>query len=162
MRSLAYFELTGFGNPAPVFRTDAAVESAEAVGAKGAHLRLRLREGGRSLPGIAFSMGGRASLPQNARVLYAPRMGAYKGRAYVECQVKALEHSRYLDALCPDMLDFDGLFQTFLTNRLYNKEYSTPALGTLCGIRSDFQKALCVAARRRPAGGHRGSGPRLS
>jgi hypothetical protein len=128
VRSLAMFEPTGYGNPAPVFMTEAAIESGEAVGAGGAHLRLRLSDGGRSLPGVAFSMGGLAkALPRRIRALYVPQMGKFNGKEYLECQVKAIGQAGYLDAFLALVPDFDGLFQTFLTNRFYNKAYSIPA-----------------------------------
>lgn len=130
VRSLAMFEPTGYGNPSPLFLSEAAIESAEAVGAGGAHLKLRLSEGGKSLPGIAFSMGGLAkALPRRIRALYAPQMGRFNRKEYLECQVKAIGQAGYLDAFLTAMPDFDGLFQTFLTNRFYNKAYSIPLAG---------------------------------
>jgi hypothetical protein len=141
VRSLSLFEPTGFGNPAPVFLTEASVVSREAVGAGGAHLRLRLEEGGKSLPGIAFSMGGQAkTLPERVRALYAPQMGRFNGREYLECQVKAIGQASYLDAFLAVMPDFDELFQTFLTNRLYNKAYSVPSVGFFDGIEAIFAR----------------------
>jgi single-stranded-DNA-specific exonuclease len=139
VRSLALFEPTGFGNPAPVFMTEANVASREAVGADRSHLRLRLEEGGRNLPGIAFSMGSRAeALPSRVRALYAPQIGRFNGREYLECQVKAIGQSGYLDAFLAAKPDFDGLFQTFLTNRLYNKAYSMEPAGVYRGFDGVF------------------------
>ena len=135
VRLLSMFEPTGFGNPAPIFMTGANVLSREAVGADRAHLRLRLEEGGRNLPGIAFSMGSRAeTLPGRVRALYAPQIGRFNGREYLECQVKAIGQSGYLDAFLAAKPDFDGLFQTFLTNRLYNKGYSMVSAGIYQGF----------------------------
>ncbi len=139
VRSLALFEPTGFGNPAPVFMTEANVASREAVGADRAHLRLRLEDGGKNLPGIAFSMGRQAkTLPGRVRVLYAPQVGRFNGREYLECQVKAIGQSGYLDAFLAAKPDFDGLFQTFLTNRLYNKAYSIGSAGFFRGFDGIF------------------------
>jgi len=139
--SLALFEPTGFGNPAPVFLTEAVIESREAVGAEKAHLRLRLRDGGKSLPGIAFSMGPRAgSLPEGARVraLYAPRVSAFRGQEYVDCQVREIGPLDCEGAFLASGSDFDRAFQTFLTNRLYNKAYSAPADGVWRGFDEIF------------------------
>jgi single-stranded-DNA-specific exonuclease len=147
VRSLSMFEPTGYGNPAPVFLAEAAVESGEAVGANGAHLRLRLSEGGRSLPGVAFSMGGLAkALPRRIRALYAPQMGCFREREYLECQVKAIGQAGYLDAFLALVPDFDGLFQTFLTNRFYNKAYSIPAAGLHHGY-GEILSQLCASPR---------------
>jgi len=135
VRSLAMFEPTGFGNPAPAFMTEADVESAEAVGAGKAHLRLRLSENGRRLPGVAFSMGGLLkALPRRVRALYVPQMGRYQEKEYMECQVRAIAQAGYLDAFLACAPDFDGLFQTFLTKRFYNKAYSIPAAGSSHGF----------------------------
>ena len=141
LRSLPLFEPTGFGNPAPVFLAEANVSSREAVGADGAHLRLRLTDGGRSLPGIAFSMGGRArSLPDRVRMLYAPEINRYNGREYPQCQVRAIAEASYLDAFLAVRPDFDGLFQSFLTNRLYNKAYSVEPAGAFDGFGEIFAR----------------------
>lgn len=130
VRSLTMFEPTGFGNPAPVFLTEASVQSAEAVGVNKAHLRLRLQEGGKSLPGVAFSMGGRLNaLPEKITALYAPVVARFNGREYLECQVKAIGQPGYPDAFRAPRADFDALFQTFLTNRHYNKAYSIQPSG---------------------------------
>ncbi len=147
VRLLEKFEPTGFGNPSPVFLTGASVSEARAVGAEGAHLKLRLADGGRGMPAIAFSMGGRAgALPERARALYAPRIGAYGGREYVECQVRALEDAGYSGRIRPGSFDFAALFQTFLTNRLYNKAYSIEASGAFGGFDGIFS---CLNAEPR-------------
>lgn len=141
VRSLAMFEPTGFGNPAPVFLAEADVVSGEAVGAGGAHLRLHLSENGRNLPGVAFSMGGLAkALPRRVRVLYAPQMEIYRKAESLKCQIRAIGPANYLDAFLASMPDFDGLFQTFLTNRLYNKAYSIPAAGLFHGFEEIFPR----------------------
>ena len=130
VRSLSLFEPTGYGNPSPVFLTEAAIESGEAVGANSAHLRLRLSEGGRSLPGVAFSMGALAkALPRRIRALYVPQMGSFREKEYLECQVKAIGQTGYPDAFLASTMDFDRVFQSFLTNRFYNKAYSILAAG---------------------------------
>ncbi len=161
VRSLSMFEPTGFGNPAPVFLTEAAIESRETVGADRAHLRLRLREGEKRLPGIAFSMGPRASLlPEGVRVraLYAPRISAFGGREYVDCQVKEIGQIDYAGSFLASGADFDRLFQTFLTNRLYNKAYSAPSDGDWSGFDEIFgalndspRGTLLVAATEKAA-----------
>ena len=147
VRLLEKFEPTGFGNPSPVFLTEASVSEARAVGAEGTHLKLRLTDGGRGLPAIAFSMGGRGgALPERARTLYAPRIGAYGGREYVECQVRALENAGYSERIRPGSFDFAALFQTFLTNRLYNKAYSIKESGVFEGFDGVFS---CLNAEPR-------------
>ncbi len=111
------------------------------MGAEKAHLRLRLRDGGKSLPGIAFSMGPRAgSLPEGARVraLYAPRVSAFRGQEYVDCQVREIGPLDCEGAFLASGSDFDRAFQTFLTNRLYNKAYSAPADGVWRGFDEIF------------------------
>jgi hypothetical protein len=139
IRSLPLFEPTGFGNPAPVFLAEVSVVSREAVGADRAHLRLRLSDGGRCLPGIAFSMGSKArTLPDRVRVLYAPEINRYNGREFPQCQIRSIGDAGYLDAFLAGGPDFDGLFQSFLTNRLYNKAYSVQAAGTFDGFGEIF------------------------
>jgi len=147
VRSLEKFEPTGFGNPAPVFLTEARVSAARAVGAEGAHLKFRLTDGDCGLSAIAFSMGGRAgALPERVRALYAPHIGAFNGHEYMECQVRALEPAGYSDRLRPGSFDFAALFQTFLTNRLYNKAYSIEEAGVFEGFDSVFR---CMKAEPR-------------
>jgi single-stranded-DNA-specific exonuclease len=132
--ALRLFEPTGFGNPAPVFLAEADVESAEPVGAGGAHLRLRLRDQDTRLAGIAFSMGDRAgTLPRRIRALYAPKLETFRGHSSIQCQVKAIGEAGGAASFRAGARDMDGLFQTFLTNRLYNREYEAPAAGYYSG-----------------------------
>jgi single-stranded-DNA-specific exonuclease len=147
MRSLPLFEPTGFGNPAPVFLAEAAITSREAVGGDKTHLRMRLTDGGSSLPGIAFSMGDRArNLPDRVRMLYVPEINRYNGREYPQCQVRAISEAGYPDAFLAGKPDFDGLFQSFLTNRLYNKAYSVESAGAFDGFEEIFAR-LCDCPR---------------
>jgi hypothetical protein len=99
-------------------------------------------------------MGGRVkALPRRVRALYAPQMGSFNGKEYMECQVKAIGQAGYLDAFLALVPDLDGLFQTFLTNRFYNKAYSIPASGLhqgyaeiLSRLRASPRGALVLAA----------------
>lgn len=89
---LAKLQPFGTGNPAPVFYTPGAqLIRRRACGAQGAHLQLALRDGARSLDGIAFGMGAQANrLPDAVDAAYTLAKETYMGRESIKCQVQAL------------------------------------------------------------------------
>lgn len=82
----------GCENPAPLLLCrGAALEERRAVGAEGAHLKLSLRQEGKLLPGIAFSMGSRASaLPERVDAVFALGKNTFRGVTSLQAEVQAL------------------------------------------------------------------------
>jgi len=116
---------TGCGNPAPVFRAEAEVIEARAVGAEGAHLKLTLSQDNHRLGGIAFREGARAAaLGEGARadVLFVPTLNSYMGRTTAQLEVRALSETGGA-ARIASKLDAETALQCdFLTEILYNKK----------------------------------------
>ncbi|MFN8543196.1 MAG: single-stranded-DNA-specific exonuclease RecJ [Candidatus Binatia bacterium] len=92
-RALALLEPHGPGNPEPrLLARGVRVDGVRLVGDPSApHLKLRLREGGRTLPAIAFRMGG---LPVRSGdrldVVFTPRLGSWQGVERTEVEVVGL------------------------------------------------------------------------
>ena len=82
----------GCENPAPLLLCrSAALEERRAVGAEGAHLKLSLRQEGKLLPGIAFSMGSKASaLPERVDAVFALGKNTFRGVTSLQAEVQAL------------------------------------------------------------------------
>lgn len=82
----------GCENPAPLLLCrSAALEERRAVGAEGAHLKLSLRQEGKLLPGIAFSMGSRAAaLPERVDAVFALGKNTFRGVTSLQAEVQAL------------------------------------------------------------------------
>ena len=82
----------GCENPAPLLLCrSAALEERRAVGAEGAHLKLSLRQEGKLLPGIAFSMGSRAAaLPERVDAGFALGKNTFRGVTSLQAEVQAL------------------------------------------------------------------------
>ena len=91
-RELELLSPTGFGNPSPVFRMQAQVKSATAVGQGGAHLKAVLAEGGAQIGAIGFRMGARADTVAGLRqdVIFSLGVNSYMGTERVQAELKAL------------------------------------------------------------------------
>ncbi len=93
-RALALLEPHGPGNPEPRFLArDVRVEGARMVGdPTRPHLKLRLRQDGRTLPAIAFGQG---HLPlaagDHVDLIFTPRLGSWQGVERLEVEVITLE-----------------------------------------------------------------------
>ncbi len=99
MRQLERLEPFGPGNAAPILlvRNLRLAEPARALGAGGAHLALRVREGERALKAMAFKQGARAAElagasfgEQRVHLAYTPRWSTYRGQTQLELLVHAL------------------------------------------------------------------------
>ena len=92
--TLAGFEPTGCGNPAPVFLgRQCQVLQARPVG-NGAHLKLSLTDGAVRQDGIAFGLGEMGRLPlDRVDVTFVPGRNVYNGRVSVQMQVQQLTPS---------------------------------------------------------------------
>ncbi|MBR4711230.1 MAG: single-stranded-DNA-specific exonuclease RecJ [Clostridia bacterium] len=92
--SLARFEPTGFGNPAPVFlAAETPLGGVRAVGREGDHLKLTLLspDGTRRIDGIAFGRGDWAGrLHARADILFSPEKNEYMGRVSPQLNVQEL------------------------------------------------------------------------
>ncbi|MBQ3078893.1 MAG: single-stranded-DNA-specific exonuclease RecJ [Clostridia bacterium] len=144
---------TGCGNPAPVFRMKCDISSARAVGANSQHLKLTLKNAGTYMDGIWFRKGELASsLPKKADVLFAASVSSYQGRTSVQAEIRALAPVPATDRLTEAVTRTCALFQSFLTDAVYNNRYSfgeTRALskGALTDIAANsVQGVLIVAA----------------
>ena len=124
--SLEGLQPTGFGNPAPVFRTAATVVEARAVGEEGAHLKLTLAQGGCRMGGIAFREGPRAErLAQSLDVLFVPKLNTFMGRTEAQAEVRAMNDASAEERLAAKLGDEMRIQCEFLTEILYNKKISS-------------------------------------
>ena len=124
--SLEGLQPTGFGNPAPVFRTAATVVEARAVGAEGAHLKLTLAQGGHRMGGIAFQEGPRADrLSQSLDLLFVPKLNTFMGRTEVQAEVRAMNDAGASESLTAKLDDELRIQCEFLTEILYNRKTSS-------------------------------------
>ena len=129
--ALEALQPTGFGNPAPVFRTRAEVVEARAVGADGAHLKLTLAQDGHRVGGIAFREGGRAAaLNAGDRqspldVLFVPKLNTFMGHTTAQIEVQALTDANANARLRSNIGDEWAYLCDFLTEILYNKKIAT-------------------------------------
>ncbi len=91
-RDLLLLEPVGEKNPEPLYLfPEAEVLSARAVGQDGAHLKLQLRAGGKSLRAFAFELGHLAKgLGKKVPVAGHMRLDAYTGGDAVELRVVAI------------------------------------------------------------------------
>jgi single-stranded-DNA-specific exonuclease len=89
-RTLAALEPHGAGNPAPTLRASAVeVDGVRVVGDPARpHLKMRLRNDGRSIPAIGFGLG---HLPvrtgQRLDVVFTPRVSQWQGQERLELEV---------------------------------------------------------------------------
>ena len=147
--ALEAMQPTGFGNPAPLFRADAEVVEARAVGADGAHLKLTLARDGRRLGGIAFREGRRAGdLTGRVDALFVPSMNTWMGRSEPQLEVRALAEADVFERLDAKLASETALQCDFLTEIIYNKTIA-PARGDLPETDAD---ALFDWMRQSPQG----------
>ncbi len=92
---LKEFAPTGVGNPAPVFVTeDIVVKDKRTVGHDWSHLKLLLKQGGRTFDAIAFKMGflfERISEGSRIDVAYNLEENNYNGRNRMQLKVKDIK-----------------------------------------------------------------------
>ena len=88
-------EPCGGGNPEPLFASiDVEVVERRAVGSGKEHLKLRLKQKGRSISAIAFRQGHLAEgLPERIDVAYRLQANDYWGTPEIELDVEALRPS---------------------------------------------------------------------
>ena len=116
---------TGCGNPSAQFLMKCEIASARPVGADGAHLKLSLRSAGGMTDAIWFRRGDLAGhLPRTADVVFQATVNRYQGRVSVQAQLTALEARDGGGRLSGLDARADSLFQTFLTDHVYNWAYS--------------------------------------
>lgn len=116
---------TGCGNPSAQFLMKCEIASARPVGADGAHLKLSLRSAGGMTDAIWFRRGDLAGhLPRTADVVFQASINRYQGRVSVQAQLTALEARDGGGRLSGLDARADSLFQTFLTDHVYNWAYS--------------------------------------
>ena len=121
--SLEALQPTGFGNPAPLFRTVASVVDARAVGADGAHLKLTLAQGGHRRGSIAFREGGRAGeLSGNVDALFVPKLNTWMGRTEAQLEIRALADGDIAGRLASKVTEEPRIQCNFLTEIIYNEK----------------------------------------
>lgn len=120
--SLEQLQPTGLGNPAPVLRTHALVESARRVGRDGRHLRLEARSAHAHAVGVMFGAGEREGEILGRRdLLFAPKINVWQGRSCFEMDVRAAEPESARALLEAEASRQDELVVRFLTEMLYNR-----------------------------------------
>jgi len=96
--ALSLLEPFGEGNPEPAFATiGLRLLDLRTVGREGQHLRLRVGDGNRSLPAIAFRQGHRASdfAPGDmVDLIYQPMLNEWRGAASLQLRVTAMRKSK--------------------------------------------------------------------
>lgn len=150
--SLEALQPTGFGNPAPLFRTRASVVDARAVGAEGAHLRLTLAQGGRRLGGIAFREGARAgAIANDVDALFVPKLNTWMGRTEPQLEIRSLSDGDAIGHLASKVTDESRIQCDFLTEIIYNEKMPPvlPALeqldeSTLAGWMAERPQGLLI------------------
>lgn len=91
--AFASMQPTGFGNPAPVFCVR-GVHTADVrqIGKEGAHLRMRLVEGGEMRNAIGFRMGDRAkSMPEVVEAVVGLSINQWQDRRSVQCEIRQIK-----------------------------------------------------------------------
>ena len=113
---LELLEPTGYGNPAPVFRAEARVESMRRCGRDGGTLQLSLMDGGTARRGVAFHMGQLADEPwQDVDVLFVPARNEFRGTVSVQLQYRSVRAAEHSVSLPPDKALFESLLQEIVT-----------------------------------------------
>jgi single-stranded-DNA-specific exonuclease len=89
-------EPCGSGNPEPLFASlDVGIVERRAVGSGREHLKLKLRQKGRTISAIAFRQGSLAEeLPERIDVAYRLQANEYWGTPEIELDVEALRPSQ--------------------------------------------------------------------
>ncbi|MEE1199718.1 MAG: single-stranded-DNA-specific exonuclease RecJ [Christensenellales bacterium] len=123
--ALEALQPTGFGNPAPVMRTVAAVIAQRRVGVDGAHLQMTLSQNSVHHSGIFFRGGAlEDTLEGQVDVLYTPKLNTYQGRTSVQLEMKAVRPENIMSEISAKKQDEDDFQHDFLTSVLYNKRIS--------------------------------------
>lgn len=125
VRMLGALEPTGCGNPEPIFRTEAELVEARAIGAQGAHLRLLCAENGVRRTGIYFGAGELAGrLGERAEILFTPQLNSWNGRTDVQLRLCALREADHLQRIDAASVEEGALQRRFLTELFYNRHSS--------------------------------------
>ena len=84
---------TGFGNPAPVFCVRGVhTTDVRTIGKDGAHLRMRLAQGGEMRSAIGFRMGDRAAdLPEIIEAIITLSINVWQDKRSVQCELRQLQ-----------------------------------------------------------------------
>jgi len=84
---------TGFGNPAPVFCVRGVhTTDVRQIGKDGAHLRMRLSQGGELRNAIGFRMGERAgSMPEIIEAVIGLSINEWQDRRSVQCELRQIQ-----------------------------------------------------------------------
>ena len=129
VRLMDELQPTGFGNPSPVFMTNAYVESARAVGRDGAHLQMRLMQDESHVQGVFFGHGALAEqLSGTSRtLLYAPSVNEWRGQVSVQCEVKSMLQESAGDVFARFEAKYPRFLRAYLTDLLYNGESNNAA-----------------------------------
>lgn len=152
VEALKGMQPTGEGNPPPIFRAAARVETAKAVGAEGAHLRMELRGREQTVAGIFFGEGRRArDLRENdpVDVLFEVKLNSYRGLDSAEMALHALLETRVNARAASNLDDELPLQCDFLTEIIYNKKIDLAEPPSVKPIDED---GLAALLNRAPQG----------
>ena len=142
---------TGFGNPAPVFRAQADVVEARAVGAEGAHLKLTLAQDNHRIGGIAFREGGRAAALNGREAirvdaLFVPKLNTYMGRTSAQLEVRALVDADAQARIASKLAEESALQCEFLTEILYNKKIPSETGAAISSVTLEQIASWCAGS----------------
>lgn len=137
---------TGFGNPAPVFCVRGVnTADARAIGKDGAHLRLRLVQGGEMRSAVAFRMGEYArSMPEVIEAVLSLSVNEWQGKRSVQCEIRRFQPYMPAKAFAAECERRAGeLCERFLCAL----ELPDGARGEGCAERMTFERAQALLAR---------------
>ena len=141
VRALEALEPTGCGNPEPVFRAQAQLIEARAIGAQGAHLRLICSGNGVRRTGIYFGAGARAAeLGGEADILFVPQLNTWNGRTDVQLRLCALREPDDFARIEAARDEESSLQRRFLTELLYNRRISCAAAAPAIALREVIRR----------------------
>ncbi len=91
--AFAAMQPTGFGNPAPVFCVRGVnTTDVRTIGKDGAHLRMRISQGGEMRNAIGFRMGERAKgMPEVIEAVLSLSINVWQDKRSVQCELKQFQ-----------------------------------------------------------------------
>ena len=124
VRMLDLMQPTGLGNPSPVFWVSARIDGVRPVGRDGAHLQLKLSQGGQTLQGIAFGKGQLAAALDGATrdMLFSPTINEWRSAVNVQCEIRELLTEPADEAIQRAAGKYRRYLRAFLTELLYNTD----------------------------------------
>ena len=128
VKALDAFQPTGVGNPAPLLRTTAEVREAWVLGRTREHLKLSLAQGEQEMEAIFFRQAGLAGrLSGQQELLFTPELNTFRGRTSIQLTLSGINPRDNFARLRANVANEPRLLRRFLTEILYNRDYSGDA-----------------------------------